>query len=258
MTEPKWYDIVAWPHKGYTLENLKEKFDQIAERYVIGHEHATTTGREHFQCRVVLRTGKTKENMYNEFPACDVTPTHVRDFKYCEKEGNYYRSWEKAINQWADIELKEWQKDLLKKMHAETERTIIVVVDPDGGKGKTYYAKYCTATRQATYVPPLERAEDLMAFAMAKPSKAYIFDMPRAEDVKKAKGLWSAVEQIKNGYLYDKRYNFRDMWIDPPQIVVFANEFPDLNALSRDRWELYRFGTIGGTRDCIYKHEVSQ
>ena len=56
---------------------------------------------------------------------------------------------------------------------------------------------------------------DFMAFAMAKPDKAYIFDMPRTESVKQRKGMWSAIEQIKNGYLYDKRYQFRDMWIDP-------------------------------------------
>lgn len=257
ITEPKWYDLTLSKDKEWTRERFIEIAEPICERFAVADE-VGEGGYEHLQARVVFKIGKEFGAVANLFPGAHISPSHTRDFEYCKKEGNFYLSWEKSINKWANIELKTWQQDLLKFMDKESEREIIVVFDPDGNKGKTYFSKYCVATHRATYCPPLADAQDIMAFAMAKPDKAYIFDMPRAEDIKKAKGLWSAIEQIKNGYLYDKRYNFRDMWIDPPKIVVFCNELPNLDTLSRDRWRIYRFGTIGGTRECIYEHTVSQ
>lgn len=74
-----------------------------------------------------------------------------------------------------------------------------------------------------------------MAVAMAKPSKGYVIDLPRA-DGKAKKPMWSAIEQIKDGYLYDKRYNWREKWIEPPKIMVFCNDF-NASDLSTDRWQ---------------------
>ena len=62
--------------------------------------------------------------------------------------------------------------------------------------------------------------------------------MPRTESVNNKKGMWSAIEQLKNGYLYDKRYNYRDMWIEPPTVAVFTNELPETGYLSKDRWRI--------------------
>lgn len=242
MTEPKWYDITAWPSQGYTLENLRGIMDEQCERYVIGHEHASTTGNEHWQCRVVFKIGKEMGAVTNLFPGCWVTQSHVRDFKYCEKEGEFFRSWEKGLQDYQMLKLRTWQGMAVALLKETDERSVHVLVDPIGGIGKTYVAKYCQVNHIAQYVPPMQDAQDFMAFAMAKPSRAYIFDMPRSESIKQRKGMWSAVEQIKNGYLYDKRYQFRDMWIEPPQILVITNEVPEMTELSEDRWHFYRIG----------------
>lgn len=93
------------------------------------------------------------------------------------------------------------------------------------------------ATHRAQFIPPMEKAEDILAVAMAKPSTGYIIDLPRA-DGKVKKQMWSAIEQIKDGYLYDKRYNWREKWIDPPKVMVFCNDY-DKNALSTDRWDCF-------------------
>jgi len=176
-----------------------------------------------------------------------VSPTsdEGRNFRYEEKEGKFYRSWEKAISKYAMLELRPWQKQALKYLNEQDDRDIAVIVDERGNRGKTVFSKFCVATHQAEYVPPFTDALDYMAYAMAKPSKAYIFDIPRSETIKQKKGMWSAIEQIKNGYLYDKRYNYRDMWIEPPKILVFANEEPPFDALSKDRWIPLQFAYWG-------------
>lgn len=239
MTEPKWWDATV-SQELYTFDQLKAVLDDIAERYVIGREVGKTTGYKHYQVRMVLNVGKTLQTLSKCLPACSLSPTHTKNFAYCEKEGDFYRSWEKGLKGAGQIELMDWQIQAIDKMKRQGDRRITLIFDADGGVGKTTMARYCVARRIATYVPPLERSEDLMSFAMAKPSEGYIFDMPRSCSVKNASGMWSAIEQIKNGYIYDKRYQFRDMWIDPPKIMVFCNDLPDWKALSEDRWDAWQ------------------
>nr|WCD56398.1 MAG: replication associated protein [Smacoviridae sp.] len=243
--------------KVWTREDVIRILEPIAERFCVGDEKGDTTGYEHLQGRVVFKVGKSLKTLVNMGLGWHWTPTHVRDFLYVEKEGNFYRSWEKTISKWANIELKAWQKAILEELDNQNDRQVTVIYDEDGNHGKTWFAKYCVATHRATYCPPMQDAQDFMAFAMAKPDKAYIFDMPRSESVKQRKGMWSAIEQIKNGYLYDKRYSFRDMWIDSPKIIVFCNELPDMDTLSRDRWRLYRFEDLAGIADWIVPMEVN-
>lgn len=245
MTAPKWYDFTL------SREKLKERnldgFEKVgqmfenlgADRYVLGQE-VGEGGYEHYQCRVVFKMEKDYDHLKRVFAGIGhVSPTQVRDFKYCEKEGNYYRSWEKVLNKFSNISLLTWQERFIDLIQDQNDRQITVLVDEDGGIGKTTLAKKLQVNRICQYVPPMGEALDLMAFAMAKPSSGYLFDMPRSESIKQKKGMWSAIEQIKNGYLYDKRYQFRDMWIEPPKVAVFANKMPPMDALSKDRWKIY-------------------
>lgn len=241
MTEPKWWDFTASKDKGWTIDRVREILEPIAERYVIGDEEGEN-GYQHLQGRVVFKIGKELGACQNLMPGVHWSQSHVRDFNYCEKEGHFFRSWEKGLREYQMLQLKCWQGMAVALLKETDERSVHVLYDPVGNIGKTYLAKYCQVNHIAQYVPPMQDAQDFMAFAMAKPAKAYIFDMPRSESVKQRKGMWSAIEQIKNGYLYDKRYSFRDMWIEPPQILVICNELPDVESLSRDRWHFYRVG----------------
>lgn len=250
MTAPKWWDLTLSREKlkerAPTAEKLGEILEaQGADRYVVGCE-VGEGGYEHYQVRVVYKVEHDANWMCNVWgPYGHVSPSHVRDFKYCEKEGNFYRSWEKVLNKFSGMDLRPWQGQAIASLKDQDDRTITVIIDEKGNHGKTWLAKYCVVNRIATYVPPMTEAMDYMAFAMAKPSAGYIFDMPRAETIKQKKGMWSAIEQIKNGYLYDKRYTYRDMWIDPPKVLVMANEEPPEEALSADRWKIYQFDKWG-------------
>lgn len=254
ITEPKWYDLTISKEKARTLygietvEHLGSVLErQGAERYVIGDE-VGADGYEHYQVRVVFSKGKEMAFMTKSWgPVGHVSVTHVRDFHYCEKEGKFYRSWEKVLHGYVTKELRPWQGQVVAMLGEQNDREIVVIYDPKGNHGKTWLGKYLVATRRAEYVPPLQEAQDYMAMCMEKPAKAYLFDIPRASTAKQGKAIWSAIEQIKNGYLYDKRYKWRDMWIESPAIVVFTNEIPDTNLLTADRWKVYTFDQWGGT-----------
>lgn len=222
------------------LQNwLYKEFSQICERFVIGNE----TGEEgyaHFQCRIVLKKDTWKPQdlllwaQYNGIGG-HWSPTKVRNFEYVEKEGEYIRSWEEPLKEYVTITPNLWQIIALDQWKKQNDRQILCIIDTKGGHGKTFLRKHLVATHQAQFIPPMEKAEDIMAVAMAKPSKGYVIDLPRA-DGKAKKPMWSAIEQIKDGYLYDKRYNWREKWIAPPKIMVFCNDF-NASDLSTDRWQ---------------------
>lgn len=80
---------------------------------------------------------------------------------------------------------------------------------------------------------------------MAKQGTGYVFDLPRADTIKQKKGMWMTIETVKDGYLFDERYQFREQWIRPPKVLVFANEEPPEECLSKDRWQIYTFEKFG-------------
>ena len=47
--------------------------------------------------------------------------------------------------------------------------------------------------------------------------------------------LYSGIENLKNGMMYDLRYHGKFRYIDEPNIV-FTNQPPEMSYLSRDRW----------------------
>lgn len=259
MTYPKWYDMtVSMENMRQTVaetgfikklsiseddlrNHLEKVLDEICERYAYGDETGQD-GYRHFQIRFVLKKDTWKpQNLALHFMDHGIrghlTPSHVRNFEYVEKEGRYVRSWEKSLKPFVNITPNLWQIFALELWKNQSDRTILVILDKKGGHGKTFLRKHMIACHMAQFIPPLERAEDIMAIAMAKPSKGYVIDLPKAES-KARKSMWSAIEQIKDGYLYDKRYNWKEKWIDPPKIMVFCNTYNE-NDLSSDRWTPY-------------------
>nr|WCR62260.1 MAG: replication associated protein [ssDNA virus sp.] len=253
MTAPKWYsmtmprgimlkDGTPNPWYGLTAEEIGKELDAVgADRWVIGEE-VGESGYEHWQIKVVFKKGKKKESLYETFPYVNIQPATTFNFEYEEKEGRFLRSWERSLAKFVHVNLYDWQSELLNKIAEMNgdDRHIILLMDEKGNAGKTFLSKHLVAIHQGAYCPPLPEALDYMAWALAhKTAKTFIIDLPRAEsfsDAKKEAQLWSAIEQMKNGYLYDKRHEWKEAWIEPPNIVVIGNFEPRWSMLSADRW----------------------
>lgn len=223
--------------KGMTEEAIIAWMKANCKKWALGRETGDQ-GYEHYQVRV--ETSLEKGTMINVFSGVGhVSITSARDYDYILKDGNYVASWLLPIYKYANIELREWQRDVKARFAMQDDRKVLVVIDQEGGAGKSYLAKHLEANALATVIPKMSRADDMISACMVNPSDGYVFDIPRAED-KKSVPLWTAIEQIKSGHLYDWRYQFRRMWIEPPRILVFSNTEPPWDYLSKDRWETVR------------------
>jgi len=133
-----------------------------------------------------------------------------------------------------------WHKKVLELVQSYDERSIKVIVDPDGNSCKSLFCEYLEYMGLAFEVPAMRSMEDLMQCVMAIPAKkAYLIDMPRGMNKGKLGEFYSGLESIKNGVAYDKRYAFKKRRIDRPQVIVFTNTMPKMELLTKDRWVIY-------------------
>lgn len=142
--------------------------------------------------------------------------------------------------------LRPWQQEVWDSADEFDPRSIHLIYDPTGNNGKSTVASLMDLYRRGIDLPPMNDAEKLIqsvadifiARELRQPKVVFV-DLPRAMDKRKLGGLYTAIEQIKKGKVYDVRYHYKEWWFDSPQIWVFTNIEPDLSMLSRDRWVLH-------------------
>lgn len=232
--------------------SLKKKFKSIAKKWIFQKEEGEHSGFIHYQCRLSLH-----KKVVNPFKLCDghwspTSSNSAEDFYegYCNKyqtrvEGPWRDTDEEVYipKQFRNLILRPWQHAVLQRSQVFNDRLVNVVYDPDGNSGKSTLASISELKYGGIDLPPCNDQKELMQvmcdICVAKntrsPNPVFV-DLPRALDKSRLYGIYSAIEQIKKGKLYDLRYKYKEWWIDSPAIWVFTNTRPDTRLLSKDRW----------------------
>lgn len=136
-----------------------------------------------------------------------------------------------------EMVLYPWQQEMIscvqKKPH---DRLIDVLFDPETKSGKSWLKRYCRWKKIACVMPTASNYQDMMAMALEKgQQKCYIIDVPQKLVGKPLTDLWGAIESLKDGFCYDKRYKYREKQYLPSHVWVFTNTFPVITAKDRLR-----------------------
>lgn len=249
----------------FTLDDLKTFLSFNCKRYCFQLEQGDS-GYIHWQGRLSLIKKRTKdalmklitEQRYKVFNYLEPTTNkeHQKTAFYSMKidtrlEGPYMDTDPKPENvyipiQYRDIKLYPWQQQILDDAKKKDFRTINMIYDKRGNRGKSTLASIAELLHNAIDMPPLNDFKELIALLcnicmdkeLRNPSLVFI-DMPRAMRKDQLFGMYSAIEQIKKGKLYDIRYHYKQWWIDSPSVWVFSNIEPDMELLSADRWKIW-------------------
>lgn len=165
------------------------------------------------------------------------------DGPWCDADVEVY-----IPRQYRGLTMYSWQQQVIDSAKNFNSRFVNYIYDPTGCKGKTTVAALCCLLHKGIRLPPVNDHEKLLAsmcdILTAKnerePGPVFI-DLPRYMDKKRLHGIYSAIEEVKAGHVYDMRFHFKEWWFDSPPVWVFANTIPDLSALSRDRWKFWKF-----------------
>jgi len=233
----------------------------IAKKYCFQLEKVA---HEHWQIRLSLHTKKRLPELLSLLKSSEATLVLVgchwspssnnsgAGFNYVMKLDSRVRGpWkddDPMPNVWdedLELPLRTWQRMLVEKIRGPiSKRAITFVLDRDGGKGKTHLKTWLSMKKLACVVPVLSEPKDIAQLIMSKIKKTgkiptcFVLDIPRALKTTKHLAFMSALESLKDGYVYDTRYSFTDQHMKRPHVVVFCNKLPPVEALSADRIEV--------------------
>lgn len=263
------YDI-TFPHTEQVggevqWEHINDWAKHLFKKYVFQLERGEKTERLHYQFRGSLKKKTTLRNMihltHNCFPSAHVSITSkhcIGDFSYVSKsETRVDGPWGNAVPKEIKEEqatgyyvpsrfLKapvwnEFQRDVLNIVTQPPDDRKVICIYGAGCQGKSFLALFLHAHKKALYVPQFETAKELMRMCYGLPKRGiYFIDLPRATSQNGEHALYSGIEQLKNGYIYEDRYNYKSTLIEPPHVVVFSNKKPNTELLSADRWTILK------------------
>jgi len=134
--------------------------------------------------------------------------------------------------------LKPWQQALYDSLkHAPDSRSIFFIVDYEGNAGKSWFGHYyCFCNDNAQVLLPGKKAD--MSYALDPKTRVLFIDAPRSKQGEFLQ--YDFLEDVKNGYVFSSKYESRVKTLQPCHVVVFMNEDPDMNKLSKDRYVIRR------------------
>jgi len=148
----------------------------------------------------------------------------------------------------------QWQKDfdaeLLYPKHLRPQcwrRQIIWLYDESGGKGKSEMARYLSQqyTKGAKYdwlvlsgVRDSREAAHQLTSSLKNgwTSHGIIVDLARTAE--HSRQIYEVLECLKNGCITSTKYQGANLRFQIPWVVVMSNWWPNIQALSQDRWDI--------------------
>lgn len=248
----------------------KWKEDRRIVRFAVQLEKASTTGKIHLQG--AIQCGHRVRPTFFKLPEgthFEIARDIVSSLAYCSKEdtrveGPWVKGFYTPYKMPDPARWYRWQTALIAELRKEPDpRKIIWYVDPKGGFGKSFLTKWLVCHLEA--MPTAGKATDIMhtvinmcidkktGIQVKAPPKIIIADIPRSS-LKFVS--YAALEKLKDMCFMSGKYEGRVFVGEVPHVVCFANEEPNYDEFSRDRWDvrhLHRHDRDFASPECVDK-----
>jgi len=134
---------------------------------------------------------------------------------------------------------KPWQIDILEILKLEPDdRLVYWFWSEKGNIGKSQFCKYLVAKHECVFIDEGKKADIMMTIMNADmdTKNCVIFDIPRDNGNHVS---YKSIESIKNGMIFSSKYESGYKLFNSPHVIVFANEAPQEEKLSNDRWRIF-------------------
>ncbi|UOK21032.1 replication associated protein [Chifec virus UA13_150] len=227
----------------YTLDDIDTLTRKFCNVDYVFQEETGEKGTPHLQGFVKFKNARYLSSLLKEFKGCYFEPcrNETAAEQYCQK--NNTRTGKVYSNITKVTELKiptynqlfDWQKKVVELIQTEPDdRSIYWYWDREGCSGKTTLIKYiCTHFKNATFTCASKSA-DIITIANIK-YNIYLLGFARSQE---HFAPYNAIEQLKDGLISDSKLKkiSRNVMMNSPHVIVFANWPPDKNAISNDKW----------------------
>lgn len=157
-----------------------------------------------------------------------------------------------------------WQLPVARMLQGSPERRIIYWIwEETGNTGKSEFATYMEVHHNITGLGLSTALDNFYAVSAitdngGKRPNGYIFDVPRTLPKRfDWAEVYMSMEKIKDGnFLSTKYVPKKVLYSKTPHMVVFSNQAPDIQAMSIDRWRIYKVcnNTLVGHNNISKEH----
>jgi len=196
------------------LETILECFKKIAKKWAFQKEQGVESGFVHYQGRLTLLVRRRQTelikllNKYNfkDFHISRTTTKSSKDCYYVMKEdtridGPWTSEDVVKIVPWhiAKItDLRPFQKTIIDDAKNLNDRTINLIIDKQGCKGKSVLGAYIGVHELGRRIPYVNDFKDFMRIIMdTKKERLYVIDIPKAMKKDKRNQFFSGLEELK-------------------------------------------------------------
>lgn len=247
--------MITWFGKGATPQTkewrLNEQNGANAMSYIIQTLRSTwwrgqlekgqETGRLHMQVMIeskysleeCIAIGKNRGWDWHIESIADMEEGYLYAGK---KDTRIDGPWESIEREPMDFEgyykKRPWEYELEKHL---APGKVTMIIDTQGGMGKTTRAKILEMQEKATYIPALAY-RDITRYAYNWASDHYIINIERMANIDR-QDLWAGIELVSDGISYDDRYESKKAIREKPIVEVHANRPPKKKMMSDYKYE---------------------
>lgn len=128
--------------------------------------------------------------------------------------------------------LKKWQELCVKEVEQQNDRSVAWYWEPTGNVGKTWLSKWLVVMKNAVRFENGKSADIKYGY---NGEHIVCFDLTRSQS---DHINYEVIESVKNGIMYNTKYESKMKCYKPPKVVIFANTPPDMSKMSADRWNI--------------------
>ena len=228
------------------IQTLISLFNTLCEKYCFQQEIGES-GTPHLQGVISLK----KRARWNEFGLpkgihWEKVIHLTKAYEYCSKEksrvlGTFPFTKNYTIPQALKIiqNLYPYQKEI-EAIHLTEpdDRTIYWFWEKTGGVGKSAFVKYMVHQHKCLFCDGGKKA-DLINLVFKQDmdnTRTVIWDLTRNKGNKIS---YDTIEAVKNGMVCNTKFETGMKLFNAPHIFIFANDPPEVENLSIDRWKIY-------------------
>ena len=151
----------------------------------------------------------------------------------------------------ANIELRQWQEEAIKLIENPSERQVLWITGRRGNEGKSWFQSYMECYFGFNRVVRVDlRAKHANVCNVLKKRSLGSVDIFLFNDARSVSGeelnLYRILEDIKDGQATTSKYDNDNIRFKTPNtVMIFSNQYPKTQNLSRDRWVIYNANQDG-------------
>ena len=147
--------------------------------------------------------------------------------------------------------LKPWQHVVMKMVEIQGDREILFVIHEIGNQGKTWLTQYMTILKDGQCFDSTNKKD--VAYALNPEKNTFIFDITRATEPKMSLQI---LESIKNGIVFNGKYESGTKIVTKAKVIVMANSFNEMHEaqLSVDRFMILHLKPIMGQMNYEFQY----